>query len=53
MDLLVKNSLRDKVKVMMGGVAVFPKYVKQVGGDGYAEDADGAIQEARRLLGGE
>ncbi|WP_353852834.1 corrinoid protein [Dehalobacter restrictus] len=53
MDLLVKESLRDKVKVLMGGIAVFPQYVQRIGGDGYAEDADGAIREAKRLIGGE
>ena len=53
MDLLAKESLRDKVKVLMGGVAVFPQYVQRIGGDGYADDADGAVKEARRLLGGE
>jgi 5-methyltetrahydrofolate--homocysteine methyltransferase len=32
---------------------VFPQYVQRIGGDGYAEDAEGAVKEARRLLGGE
>lgn len=53
MALLVQDSLRSKVKVLMGGVAVFPQYVKRIGGDGYSEDAEGAVREARRLLGGE
>jgi len=53
MELLKQDSLRDKVKVLLGGAAVFPQYVQQIGGDGFAKDAEGAVNEARRLQGGE
>jgi len=52
MSLLQDTSLRDTVKVLMGGVAVFPAYVEKVGGDGYAKDAGEAIEVARKLVGG-
>ena len=53
MEKLVEASLRDSVKVIMGGVAVFPSYVEKIGGDGYGQDAEGAVQVARKLVGGE
>jgi corrinoid protein of di/trimethylamine methyltransferase len=43
--------LRPKVKVMIGGAPVTRAFADQIGADGYAEDAIGAVSEARRLLG--
>jgi len=43
--------LRPHVKVMVGGAPVTRAYAMQIGADGYAEDAIGAVAEAKRVLG--
>jgi corrinoid protein of di/trimethylamine methyltransferase len=43
--------IRSKVKVMVGGAPVTKEWVKQIGADGYSEDAIGAIKVAKELLG--
>jgi len=40
-----------KVIVMVGGAPLSGETAKQYGADGYADDAVGAVQEARRLIG--
>ena len=42
--------LRDQVKVMVGGAPVTQDWAKQIGADGYAEDAISAIDLAYRLI---
>ncbi len=42
--------LRDRVKVMVGGAPVSRQWADEIGADGYAEDAVGAVQEAVRLI---
>lgn len=42
--------LRDKVKVMIGGAPVTESYAKEIGADGYAEDAISAVELAFRLI---
>ena len=49
---LEKAGLRDKVKVIVGGAPVTRGWAKEIGADGYAEDAMGAVQLARQLLSG-
>ncbi len=41
--------LRQQVKVMVGGAPVSRKWAEEIGADGYAEDAVGAIDLALRL----
>jgi corrinoid protein of di/trimethylamine methyltransferase len=48
---LAQAGLRDQVKVMVGGAPVTQSWAEQIGADGYAEDAAGAVDLARRLLG--
>ncbi|MGB9585815.1 MAG: corrinoid protein [Anaerolineales bacterium] len=48
---LVNAGLRDKVKVMVGGAPVTRSWAEEIGADGYAEDAMGAVQVARQLVG--
>ena len=48
---LTAEGLRDKVKVMVGGVPVTPQYAQDVGADGYGRDAMEALENARRLIG--
>ncbi len=50
-EALEKAGLRGKVKVMVGGAPVSQSWAQEIGADGYAEDAMGAVQLARRLLG--
>ncbi len=50
-DALRAAGLRDRVKVMVGGAPVSRQWADEIGADGYAEDAVGAVQEAVRLAG--
>ncbi len=50
-DALEKAGLRGQVKVMVGGAPVTQAWAEEVGADGYAEDAVGAVGRARALLG--
>ena len=49
-ELLKAAGLRDKVGVMVGGAPVNDKLAAEIGADGYAEDAAGAVALARRLV---
>lgn len=42
--------LREQVMVMVGGAPVTESYAKQIGADGYAEDAISAVDLAMRLV---
>jgi corrinoid protein of di/trimethylamine methyltransferase len=42
--------LRPKVRVMIGGAPVTRAFANEIGADGFAEDAIGAVIEATRLL---
>jgi methanogenic corrinoid protein MtbC1 len=42
--------LREQVMVMVGGAPVIESYTKQIGADGYAEDAITAVDLAMRLI---
>ncbi len=48
-EALKEAGLRDKVKVMVGGAPVTESFAKQIGADGYAEDAISAVDLAMRL----
>ena len=48
---VIKAGFRDKVKLMFGGAPVTQEWTKEIGGDGYAEDAVEAGKVAKRLLG--
>lgn len=47
---LKEAGLNDQVKVMVGGAPVTESYAKQIGADGYAEDAISAVDLAMRLI---
>jgi corrinoid protein of di/trimethylamine methyltransferase len=49
-EALGKNRLRDKVKVIVGGSPVTDEWAKEIGADGYAEDAIGAVKLVKKLL---
>ncbi|UCC87235.1 MAG: corrinoid protein [Anaerolineales bacterium] len=47
---LIEAGLRNNVKVMVGGSPVSAQWAQEIGADGYAEDATGALALARRLV---
>jgi len=49
-EALTEAGLRDKVKVMIGGAPVTENYAREIGADGYAEDAISAVDLAFRLI---
>jgi 5-methyltetrahydrofolate--homocysteine methyltransferase len=50
-EALQKEGLRNKVKVMVGGVSVTEEYAAEIGADAYGKDAVDAVAEAKRLIG--
>jgi len=48
---LTEAGLRPPVKVMVGGAPVTGSWANQIGADGYSEDAMGAVELAKRLMG--
>ena len=50
-EALKEAGLSDRVKVMVGGAPITENWAKEIGADGYAEDAIGAIALAKELVG--
>ena len=50
-ESLEKSGLRSSVKVMVGGAPVTRDWVQKIGADGYSEDAIGAVNVAKSLMG--
>jgi corrinoid protein of di/trimethylamine methyltransferase len=50
-DSITEAGLREKVKVMIGGAPVTQDFAKEIGADGYADDAIAAVDVARKLVG--
>ena len=51
MAALNAAGVRAKVKVMIGGAPITDAYAKEIGADGYSDNASAAVQLARRLVG--
>lgn len=49
-EALKASGIRDKVKVIVGGAPVTDEWAKEIGADGYAEDAPGAVKLVKTLL---
>jgi trimethylamine corrinoid protein len=49
---LKSSKLRNDVKFLIGGAAVSPQHVEEIGADGYGRDAIDAVKAAGRLLRG-
>ena len=49
-ELLAEAGFRDKVKVMVGGSPVTQGWADQIGADGFAEDAAGAVVVAKKMM---
>ena len=50
-DALKTAGLRSQVKVLIGGAPVTMQYAKEIGADGYSENASGAVSLVKSLLG--
>jgi trimethylamine corrinoid protein len=48
---LKKAALRDRFKTIIGGAPVDQKWADEIGADAYAEDAAGAAQKIKELIG--
>ncbi|MEI6290761.1 MAG: corrinoid protein [Chloroflexota bacterium] len=48
---LEKAGMRSSIKVMVGGAPVTREWVQKIGADGYSEDAIGAVNVAKSLMG--
>ncbi len=49
-EALKENNLRNKVKVIVGGSPVTEEWVKEIGADGYADNASEAVRLVKKLL---
>jgi len=56
MESVIKSldeaGLRSQVQVIVGGAAVTPEFAKNIGADGYAPDATGAVDWAKNCMAG-
>jgi corrinoid protein of di/trimethylamine methyltransferase len=52
-DALQTAGLRTQVKVLIGGAPVTSQYAKEIGADGYSENANGAVGMVKNLLAGD
>jgi len=50
-ELLQKRQLRERYKVIVGGAPVTARWAKDIGADGYAENAVAAVHLVEKLLG--
>ncbi len=49
-EMLKASNLREKFRVLVGGAPVTQKWADDIGADGYAENAIGAVKVALRLM---
>jgi len=50
-NILTERSLKGKIKTIVGGVPVNQAWADKIKADGYAEDAAGAAQKIKELIG--
>ena len=50
-EKLKAEGMRDKVKVIFGGAPCTPEWVKEIGGDGFAENAMKGVELAKKFIG--
>jgi len=51
MDALESAGIRRQVKVLIGGAPVTSQYAREIGADGYSDNASGAVSMVKELLG--
>ncbi|MFC2062880.1 corrinoid protein, partial [Chloroflexota bacterium] len=49
-DLLKEKSIRDKVKIIVGGASVNQEFADSIGADGYAAEAVSAVEWAKKII---
>ena len=49
-DAMKQAGVRDRVKVIIGGAPITQQYAEEIGADGYAETASGAVALARQVM---
>ncbi len=49
--MLKELGTRDKYLVMLGGAPVIAEWAREIGADGYGEDAADAVENAKKLMG--
>jgi methanogenic corrinoid protein MtbC1 len=49
-QFLKDRGLRDKLKVVVGGAPVLPDWAKEIGADGYGENAAEAISVVKEII---
>lgn len=49
-EALQKATLREQLKVIVGGACVTQKYADEIGADGYADNAGAAVEKVKELL---
>ena len=49
-EALKEAGLRDQVKVLVGGAPITESWAEEIGADGYADDAIGAVTVAKKLV---
>jgi len=45
-----RAGMRDSIKIIVGGAPVTEQYAREIGADGYSDNASGAVQLARSLV---
>ena len=48
-DALKQAGVRDQVKVLVGGAPISQRFAEEIGADGYAESAAGAVGLAKKV----
>jgi corrinoid protein of di/trimethylamine methyltransferase len=51
-EALTEAGLRRQTGVMVGGAPISRSWAEEIGADGYADDARGAVEEAKRIVAG-
>lgn len=49
-ETITASGVRPKIKIIVGGAAVSQNFANQIGADGYARDAVGAVDKVKELL---
>jgi 5-methyltetrahydrofolate--homocysteine methyltransferase len=49
-EALKQAGVRERVKVLVGGAPVTQQFARQIGADGYSENAPGAVALARQIM---
>ena len=50
-DALKQAGVREKVKILIGGAPITQRYAEEIGADGFAESAAGAVPLAKKVVG--